>query len=227
MANTARPPCGRLDCSIDNAPNASAQQIVEHGNASMVRRRERGFVQIGRGRLCVPVSELTIFARPSYYLVTEAKKAENPGSHGALAAPAAVAPGNHVLNHAGPDPVARDIRPLAPTGVSSIGHWPLQPALICCHDPVDGAPIAMPKSTWPARCGRCLQMRRAPSSGSRLPSSFRNRRVRVRKLLAIGLVSALGMIVSAGLLLLDAFLEGRLAGSALFTSSLLLVAGCC
>jgi hypothetical protein len=45
------------------------------------------------------------------------------------------------------------------------------------------------------------------------------------KVLAIGLVSALGMIVSAGLLLLDAFMEGRLAGSALYTSSFLLVAG--
>ena len=45
------------------------------------------------------------------------------------------------------------------------------------------------------------------------------------KLFVIGLVSALAMIGSGGLLLLDAFLEGRLAGSALYTSSFLVVAG--
>jgi len=45
------------------------------------------------------------------------------------------------------------------------------------------------------------------------------------KLLVIGLVSAVAMIVASGLLLLDGFLEGGHAGSALFSSSILAVMG--
>jgi hypothetical protein len=45
------------------------------------------------------------------------------------------------------------------------------------------------------------------------------------KWLVIGLVSAVAMIVASGLLLLDAFLEGGHAGSALFSSSILAVIG--
>lgn len=45
------------------------------------------------------------------------------------------------------------------------------------------------------------------------------------KLLVLGLVSALSMLAASGLLLLDASLEGRLAGSALLSSSIFAVMG--
>jgi hypothetical protein len=45
------------------------------------------------------------------------------------------------------------------------------------------------------------------------------------KLLVVGLVSAVAMMVAGGALLLDTFLEGRLTGSALFSPSLLVVLG--
>ena len=45
------------------------------------------------------------------------------------------------------------------------------------------------------------------------------------KLLVIGLVSALAMVVASGFLLLDAILEGHLAGSAFFSSSIFAVMG--
>jgi hypothetical protein len=45
------------------------------------------------------------------------------------------------------------------------------------------------------------------------------------KVLVVGLIAGLAMIASGGSLLLDAYVEGRLAIGALFTSSLLMSAG--
>jgi hypothetical protein len=45
------------------------------------------------------------------------------------------------------------------------------------------------------------------------------------KLLVVGLIGGSGVMTSGGLLLLDALLEGHLAGSALFNPAMLLVSG--
>jgi len=44
-------------------------------------------------------------------------------------------------------------------------------------------------------------------------------------LLVVGLISALGTVFAGGLLLLDAFLEGNLAGGALHSASIFVVMG--
>src|SRR5438128_12247380 len=69
-AITARHRCGRLDCLHRRHAECFGQQIVELGNAQMVRKRQRRFVQTGRWALCVPVSE-SMDLRPAQLLLDE------------------------------------------------------------------------------------------------------------------------------------------------------------
>jgi hypothetical protein len=167
-----------------------------------------------------------IFARPSYYLVNEAKKAEILVPMGRwrllLLSLPAIMFSIMLLPILSPETFGHLLLPafrLLGTGLFSLLLFAVMTLLM--------APlIAMPQ-IYLARSLRPL-LADAPRTEQRIKVAEQLPKIAASvsgKLLAIGLVSALGMIVSAGLLLLDAFLEGRLAGSTLFTSPFLAVAG--
>jgi hypothetical protein len=167
-----------------------------------------------------------IFARPSYYLVSEAKKAEILVPLGRwrllLLSLPAIMLSIMLVPIVWPETFGHLLLPafrLLGTGLFSMLLFAVMALLL--------APlIAMPQ-IYLARSLRPL-LADAPRTEQRIKVAEQLPKIAASvsgKVLAIGLVGALAMIVSAGLLLLDAFQEGRLAGSPLYSSSVLAVAG--
>jgi hypothetical protein len=163
-----------------------------------------------------------MFVRPSYYLVSAAKKAEISAHLGrwrllhflpvlgiiCLALPVFVFPSL--------------LSPLYQRLGTGLFYLFLFTVLMLLMAPL----IAVPQ-IYLARALRPL-LADAPPTEERIKLAEQLPKVAVAvssKLLVIGLVSAVAIMVASGLLLLDAFLEGRLAGSALFSSSIVAVVG--
>jgi hypothetical protein len=192
----------------------------------MVRRRERGVVQIGRWRYVFQSPSPWIFARPSYYLVNEAKKAEILVPMGRwrllLLSLPAILVSIMLVPILLPETFGHLLLPafrLLGTGLFSLLLFVVMILLV--------APLIAVPQIYLARSLRPL-LADAPRTEQRIKVAEQLPKIAASvsgKVFVIGLVSALGMVGSGGLLLLDAFLEGRLAGSSLYTASFLLVAG--
>jgi hypothetical protein len=161
--------------------------------------------------------------RPAQLLLGECReKRRDFCSLGSLAAPDVLAHTWYDLSHAPGDRL-----PIAVVAfVSTARLQPLFPVSIHRFTLLMAPLIAVPQ-IYLARALRPL-LADAPRTDERIKLAEQLPRVAAAastKLLVIGLVSAVAMMVAGGLLLLDAFLEGRLAGSALFSSSILAVMG--
>jgi hypothetical protein len=167
-----------------------------------------------------------IFARPSYYLVSDAKKAEISARLGRwrllllMVGPAILCLMLPVILF--PSTIGRLFLPL----YQQLGTGLFAPFLFTVLMLLMAPLIAVPQ-IYLARALRPL-LADAPPTEERIKLAEQLPRVAgamSTKLLVIGLVSALAMMAASGLLLLDAFLEGRLAGSALFSSSIFAIMG--
>jgi hypothetical protein len=167
-----------------------------------------------------------IFAPPSYYLVNEAKKAEILVPMGRwrlllLSLPAIIV-SIMLVPILLPETFGQLLLPafrLLGTGLFSLLLFVVMILLM--------APLIAVPQIYLARSLRPL-LADAPRTEQRIKVAEQLPKIAASvsgKVFVVGLVSALGMIGSGGLLLLDAFLEGRLAGSSLYTASFLLVAG--
>jgi hypothetical protein len=167
-----------------------------------------------------------IFARPSYYLVNEAKKAEILVPMGRwrllLLSLPAILVSIMLVPILLPETFGHLLLPafrLLGTGLFSLLLFVVMILLV--------APLIAVPQIYLARSLRPL-LADAPRTEQRIKVAEQLPKIAASvsgKVFVIGLVSALGMVGSGGLLLLDAFLEGRLAGSSLYTASFLLVAG--
>ena len=167
-----------------------------------------------------------IFAWPSYYLVSDAKKAEISTRLGRwrllllMVGPAVLCFMLPVILF--PATIGRLFLPL----YQQLGTGLFAPFLFVVLMLLMAPLIAVPQ-IYLARALRPL-LADAPPTEERIKLAEQLPRVAgamSSKMLVIGLVAALAMVVASGLLLLDAFLEARLAGSALFSSSIFAVMG--
>ena len=167
-----------------------------------------------------------IFARPSYYLVSDAKKAGIFACLGRyrllllLPGPASLCLMLPVILF--PSAIGRLLLPL----YQQLGAGLFVPFLFTVLMLLIAPLIVMPQ-IYLARTLRPLLADASPTE-ERIKLVEQLPKVAAQtstKLLVIGLMSALAMMVAGGLLLLDAFLEGHVAGSTLFSSSIFVVMG--
>jgi hypothetical protein len=167
-----------------------------------------------------------IFVRPTYYLVNNAKKAEILARLGRwrllllLPGPAILCLMLPLILF--PSAIGRLLSPL----YQQLGTGLFAPFLFTVLMLLMAPLIAVPQ-IYLARALRPL-LADAPPTEERIKLAEQLPKVAIAvstKLLTIGLVGALAMVVASGLLLLDAFLEGQLAGSALFSLSIFAVMG--
>ena len=167
-----------------------------------------------------------IFARPSYYLVSDAKKAEIFACLGRyrllllLPGPASLCLMLPVILF--PSAIGRLLLPL----YQQLGTGLFVPFLFTVLMLLIAPLIVMPQ-IYLARTLRPLLADASPTE-ERIKLIEQLPKVAAQastKLLAIGLMSGLAMLVGGGLMLLDAFLEGHVAGSTLFSSSIFVVMG--
>ena len=167
-----------------------------------------------------------IFARPSYYLVSDAKKAEIFSCLGRwrllllLPGPAILCLMLPVILF--PSVIGRLLSPL----YQQLGTGLFAPFLFTVLMLLMAPLIVMPQ-IYLARALRPLLADASPTKEriklvEQLPKLAAQMST---QLLIIGLMGALAMMVAGGLLLLDAFLEGHVTGGALFSSSIFVVMG--
>ena len=167
-----------------------------------------------------------MFARPSYYLVSDAKKAEIFACLGRwrllLLLPGLAIPCLMLPVTLFPSAIGRLLSPL----YQQLGAGLFAPFLFTVLMLLMAPLIVMPQ-IYLARALRPLLADASPTEEriklvEQLPKLAAQMST---QLLIIGLMGALAMMVAGGLLLLDAFLEGHVAGSALFSSSIFVVMG--
>ena len=167
-----------------------------------------------------------IFARPSYYLVSDTKKADIFACLGRwrllmlLPVPASLCLMLPMILF--PSAIGRLLSPL----YQQLGTGLFAPFLVTVLM-LFMAPLIVVPQIYLARALRPLLADALPTE-ERIKLVEQLPKVAAQastKLLIIGLMSALAMMVAGGLLLLDAFLEGHVAGSTLFNSSIVVVMG--
>ena len=168
-----------------------------------------------------------MLARPSYYLVSEATKAEILACLGRWRLLLLLLPGLSILCLMltvilFPSAIGRLSSPM----YQQLGSGLFAPVLFILVMLLMAPFVAVPQ-IYLARALRPL-LANAPRTEQRIKLAEQLPKVAVAAstgLLIVGVICGFAMVVASGLLLLDAFLEARLAGSVLFSSSIFAVMG--